>query len=160
MGFCGKQCDLRSKSGIITMVPSSNIYRIPSTPEGDKSIKSLRDYQNKGGKMIPHNKFEKLPKALHALNLAFAHIRVYDGFSSHFGKPGEVIASLPPEEREAIKELTSEMMFLQRFEPWMAESLNRDLRSLKECMEEFDKRIEHAKRNRANRRLYGDRGPR
>jgi hypothetical protein len=110
--------------------------------------------------IVPYNKFEKLPEALHALDLAFAHIRVSDRFTWHRGKPGEVIESLPPKEREAIKGLTSDMMFLQRFEPWMAESLNIELRALKEGMREFDERIKHAERNRHNRRLYGTPHPR
>lgn len=110
--------------------------------------------------IVPYNKFENAPEALHALDYAIISIGTYDKFSCHRGKPGEVIEALPPKEREAIKKLTSEMTFRQRFEPWMAETMNTDLYWLKEAMKEFDERIEHAKSNRINRRFYGIHSPR
>jgi hypothetical protein len=39
------------------------------------------------------------------------------------GKPGEAVLSLPPEDREALKELTADMMNRYRFEAWQLKSV-------------------------------------
>jgi hypothetical protein len=75
--------------------------------------------------LIPHGKFEKLPPAIEAFNRACLQAGLLGSMRVPFsvGKPGEAVLSLPPEDREALKDLTADMMNRYRFEAWQLKSV-------------------------------------
>jgi hypothetical protein len=78
---------------------------------------------------------ENALKALrHAMQLITCSSRIRNG---PHGKPGELIELLPKKDREALQNLTSDMMLKQRIAPWEREGLGGDPQWLKEEKEKL-----------------------
>jgi hypothetical protein len=101
---------------------------------------------------IQYGKFGREPPAMSALAYAIVLIGAVDKFYMHGGKPGEVIESMSTGDRERLKELKSEMMFTQRFEPWMLYRPPREQITL-HLVKEFHEEIGYAIRHKWSRRL-------